>query len=193
MPLGSNDPTHTDLRIIASTNKNMKEEVRNGNFREDLFFRLNIFPIQIAPLRERKEDIPLLVEHFVKQITLNSALGHKKFSKGAVKKLAEYNFPGNIRELKNIVERLLILEEGDTVIKEDVQHLLKGVEGEEKTSLFSQPYKNAKKNFEKLYVEKKLKENNWNISATAQILDIERTNLHRKMRELGIRQCKEEE
>jgi len=187
MPLGSNNPIHIDVRILASTNKNISEEVEKGNFREDLFFRLNVFPIKVAPLRKRRRDIPSLIEHFVKAIVRDSAIGKKKFSPAAVQMLSKYDFPGNIRELRNIVERLLILQEGDTVLKDDVSSILREVKVKEGMSLFEKSYKNAKRDFEKLYIEEKLKENDWNILKTAQMLGIERPNLHRKMRELGIK------
>jgi len=187
MPLGSNNPIHIDVRILASTNKNISEEVEKGNFREDLFFRLNVFPIKVAPLRKRRRDIPSLIEHFVKAIVRDSGIGKKKFSPAAVQMLSKYDFPGNIRELRNIVERLLILQEGDMVLKDDVSSILREVKVKEGMSLFEKSYKNAKRDFEKLYIEEKLKENDWNILKTAQMLGIERPNLHRKMRELGIK------
>lgn len=186
MPLGSTEAISIDVRLIASTNKNIEEEVKRGNFREDLFFRLNVFPIKVPPLRERKKDIPFLIDHFVDDVISQSAIGHKDFSKEAVDVLLKYSFPGNIRELKNIIERLLILKEGDLIGAEDVKSLLTEVGKGKEVSLLQQPYKDAKRNFEKLYIEEKLKENTWNISKTAKELGIERPNLHRKMRELGI-------
>lgn len=188
MPLGSNKSVEIDVRIIASTNMNIEEEVEKGNFREDLFFRLNIFPINVPPLRERRKDIPLLVEHFVKDVVTQSAIGYKKFSKGAMDVLSNYDFPGNIRELKNIVERVLILKEGNIIEAEDVKSLLIETGKRKEVSLLQQPYRDARRNFEKLYIEEKLKENDWNISKTAKELGIERPNLHRKMRELKIGQ-----
>jgi len=188
MPLGSNKSVEIDVRIIASTNMNIEEEVEKGNFREDLFFRLNIFPINVPPLRERRKDIPLLVEHFVKDVVTQSAIGYKKFSKGAMDVLSNYDFPGNIRELKNIVERVLILKEGNIIEAEDVKSLLIATGKKKEVSLLQQPYRDARRNFEKLYIEEKLKENDWNISKTAKELGIERPNLHRKMRELKIGQ-----
>jgi len=188
MPLGSNKSVEIDVRIIASTNMNIEEEVEKGNFREDLFFRLNIFPINVPPMRERRKDIPLLVEHFVKDVVTQSAIGYKKFSKGAMDVLSNYDFPGNIRELKNIVERVLILKEGNIIEAEDVKSLLIATGKKKEVSLLQQPYRDARRNFEKLYIEEKLKENDWNISKTAKELGIERPNLHRKMRELKIGQ-----
>lgn len=188
MPLGSNKSIDIDVRIIASTNRKIEEEVEKGNFREDLYFRLNVFPIGVPPLRERKKDIPLLIEHFVEQITSQSAVGHKDFSLEAVDVLMDYDFPGNVRELKNIVERAMILKEGEVIEPEDVKPLLIDKGERKEVSLLQQSYKDAKKNFEKLYIEEKLRENNWNISKTAKELGIKRPNLHRKMRKLKIGQ-----
>ncbi|OQX51955.1 MAG: Fis family transcriptional regulator [Candidatus Cloacimonas sp. 4484_209] len=185
--LGSNKPVQVDVRIIASTNKNIEEEVRKGNFREDLFFRLNVFPIHVPPLRERKDDIPLLVEHFVKDVVSNSAIGTKRFTPEAIEMLSKYDFPGNVRELRNIVERLLILQEGSEVNDSIVKSIVSKSAVQKEVSLLQQPYREAKKNFEKFYIEEKLKKNDWNISKTAGELGIERTNLHRKMNQLGIK------
>ncbi len=188
MPLGSNTAMTVDVRVIASTNKDIENEVKKGNFREDLFFRLNVFPINVPPLRERKKDIPLLVKHFIKEVVSQSAIGIKEFSKEAMDVLMKYSFSGNIRELKNVVERILILKDGDTIEAEDVTKLLKETGEGKESSLLQQSYKEARRNFEKLYIEEKLKENNWNISQTAKELGIERPNLHRRMRELKITQ-----
>jgi two-component system nitrogen regulation response regulator NtrX len=186
MPLGSNTPVKVDVRIIASTNRDIEKEVEKGNFREDLFFRLNVFPIAVPPLRERGEDIPLLVNHFSKDVIAQSAIGKKTFTDGALDILKGYEFPGNIRELKNVVERLLILKEGEEIRGEDVSSLLGKVERRKEVGLFHQPFKEAKHSFERLYIEEKLRKNNWNVTKTAKELGMERTNLHRKMRELGI-------
>jgi two-component system nitrogen regulation response regulator NtrX len=186
MPLGSNQPIDIDVRIIASTNKNIEEEVKKGNFREDLYFRLNVFPIEVPPLRERKKDIPLLIKHFVEQVNSQSAVGHKDFLPESVEVLMGYDFPGNVRELRNIVERVMILKEGKVIKAEDVKPLLLDRGKKKEVSLLQQPYREARKNFEKLYIQEKLKENNGNVSKTAEELGMKRPNLHRKMRELGI-------
>ncbi|MCK4233658.1 sigma-54-dependent Fis family transcriptional regulator [candidate division WOR-3 bacterium] len=188
IPLGSAKSLSIDVRIIASTNRNIEDEVKKGNFREDLFFRLNVFPLKVPPLRERKNDVPLLVNYFVNDVVSKSAIGHKEFSKEAVNVLMNYDFPGNVRELRNIVERLLILKEGEEIKEGDVKSLLTDIGSGKETSLLHQPYRDAKRNFEKLYIEEKLKENDWNVSKTAKELGIERPNLYRKMRELKIGQ-----
>jgi len=188
MPLGGNNPTDIDVRLIASTNKNIEEEVKKANFREDLFFRLNVFPIKVPALRERKKDIPLLIEHFIKMVVSESAIGFKKFTDNSISQLMKYDFPGNVRELRNIVERLLILKEGNVIEEEDVKSLLLERGERKEVSLFEQPYREARKHFDKIYIERKLKENRGNISKTAVELGIERPNLYRKMKELGIEQ-----
>jgi two-component system nitrogen regulation response regulator NtrX len=185
-PLGSNAAVEVDVRVIASTNKDIEAEVKAGNFREDLFFRLNVFPIAVPPLRERREDIPLLVDHFASMIASQSAFGQVDFLKEAVEVLMAYDWPGNIRELRNIVERLMILNEGREIDAEAVRALIGKTEEKKETSLFKQSYKDARRNFEKLYIEEKLREHDWNISKTAKALGIERPNLHRKMRDLYI-------
>jgi two-component system nitrogen regulation response regulator NtrX len=185
-PLGSNAAVRVDVRLIASTNKDIEAEVRGGNFREDLFFRLNVFPIAVQPLRERRQDIPLLVDHFTGMIASQSAFGKVDFLKDGVEVLMSYDWPGNIRELRNIVERLIILNEGRNIDAEAVKSLLGKAEKRKETSLLKQSYKDARRSFEKLYIEEKLRENDWNVSKTAKALGIERPNLHRKMRDLDI-------
>lgn len=184
--LGSNTATGIDVRVIASTNKDIETEVKSGNFREDLFFRLNVFPIAVPPLRERKDDIPLLIEHFSGMIASQSAFGRVDFLLEAVEVLTGYDWPGNIRELRNIVERLMILNEGRKVDAEAVKSLIGKTGRRKEVSLFKQPYRDARRSFEKLYIEEKLREHGGNVSKTAKALGIERPNLHRKMRDLGI-------
>jgi two-component system nitrogen regulation response regulator NtrX len=185
-PLGSNTAVSVDVRLIASTNKDIESEVKAGNFREDLFFRLNVFPIMVPPLRERKDDIPLLVDHFSGMIASQSAFGKVAFLTEAVEQLEEYDWPGNIRELRNIVERLMILNEGSEINAQAVRSLIGKSAVRKEAPLLKQPYREARRAFEKLYIEEKLKEHDWNISRTAKALGIERPNLHRKMRDLGI-------
>ncbi len=118
--LGSEKPIKVETRILSATNKNLEEEVKKGNFREDLFYRLNVIPIKIPPLRERKEDIPLLAEFFLKKICEREGIKPKKLSSSAMKKLIEYHWPGNVRELENFIERTVILCEKDIIEEEDL-------------------------------------------------------------------------
>ena len=171
-----------DIRVIASTNKDLEEEVRRGNFRKDLFYRLNVFPIEVPPLRERKEDIPLFVEHFLDFFGKKYGR-YKEISKGALSILQEYHWPGNVRELKNLIERLVITVEGDVIGETDLPYPL----GTQTRQSFSMGLKEAKEAFEREYITRLLKKNEWNITKTAEELGIERSHLYKKMKMLGIR------
>ena len=180
--VGGSKKIKVDVRIIAATNKDLLEEIEKGNFREDLYFRLSVIPITVPPLRERKADIPLLVAHFLKSFGQQYGQKPKKISKATLRSLIEYDWPGNVRELKNSIERFVIMNPTDTIdIKESLS--FKG----SKTDYYSyKTLREAREQFEKDFIVKKLEENNWNISKTAEDLEIERSNLHRKIKSLGI-------
>jgi len=187
--VGSGKALRVDVRVIAATNKNVPAEIAGGRFREDLYFRLNVVPIEIPPLRARRADIPQLVEHFVAQFTEQSGLARKEFEKEAVKRLTAYDWPGNIRELRNAVERLLILTAGPVVTPEDVERLA-GVGTREAGSggdLAGAPWMRAatfeefKQAAERAYLLAKLKEHDWNVSETARTLNMPRSNLYKKI------------
>jgi len=187
--VGSGKALRVDVRVIAATNKNVSAEIAAGRFREDLYFRLNVVPIEIPPLRARRADIPQLVEHFVAQFTEQSGLARKEFEKEAVKRLTAYDWPGNIRELRNAVERLLILAAGPVVTPEDVERLA-GVGTREAGSggdLTGAPWMRAatfeefKQDAERAYLLAKLKEHDWNVSETARTLNMPRSNLYKKI------------
>ena len=187
--VGSGKALRVDVRVIAATNKNVPAEIAAGRFREDLYFRLNVVPIEIPPLRARRADIPQLVEHFVAQLTEQSGLARKEFEKEAVKRLTAYDWPGNIRELRNAVERLLILTAGPVVTPEDVERLA-GVGTREAGSggdLAGAPWMRAatfeefKQAAERAYLLAKLKEHDWNVSETARTLNMPRSNLYKKI------------
>ena len=187
--VGSGKALRVDVRVIAATNKNVPAEIAAGRFREDLYFRLNVVPIEIPPLRARRADIPQLVEHFVAQFTEQSGLARKEFEKEAVKRLTAYDWPGNIRELRNAVERLLILTAGPVVTPEDVERLA-GVGTREAGSggdLTGAPWMRAatfeefKQAAERAYLLAKLKEHDWNVSETARTLNMPRSNLYKKI------------
>jgi two-component system, NtrC family, nitrogen regulation response regulator NtrX len=180
-----------DVRIIAATNKDIKEEIKNNNFREDLFYRLAVIPFYIPPLRERKEDIPVLINYFLKKLNPDNSSGFKTISGPAFEYLTDYPWPGNIRQLRNIVERLLIMVPEPEIDLETVKKHL-----DEETDLGSEEeliskYDDFKLNtavdeFEKDFIEKKLKENNFNITKTAKTLGIYPSNLYSKINKLGI-------
>jgi two-component system nitrogen regulation response regulator NtrX len=177
----------TDVRVLAATNKDLEKEMEEGRFRQDLFYRLNVIPLKIAPLRERKEDIPLLVERFLSEFSIKEGEQPKTMTSEAVALLMEHNWPGNVRELKNIVERLFIMTPGAVISAGDVPALFKESEpGGDPLTLLSDSYKEAKWIFEKSYIEKKLREFDGNISRTAEAIGLERSNLHRKIRHYGL-------
>jgi len=180
--VGGSDPIEVDIRVIAATNKDLKKNIREGLFREDLYFRLNVIPILVQPLRERKEDIALLVEHFLQ---CYSAGRKRKVSGQSLCLLQSYPWPGNVRELKNWVERACILNQSDVIDSfdfEDMEHNPEAdVFGFEEKSLRS-----ARAAFEKQFIMKMLSENGGNISKTAQTIGVERSHLHKKIRGYGI-------
>jgi len=182
--VGGNKNINVDVRIIAATNKDLKEEAKKGNFREDLFFRLNVIPLFIPPLRERKDDIPLLVEYFLNSLASEYGKPPRKILPEALKYLQSYDWPGNVRELKNVIERLVIMTPSNTI---DAKNLFIPVERGSSDYFTYTTLKDAREAFEKDYIAKKLEENNWNISKTAEVLDIERSNLHRKIKAYEIK------
>ena len=181
--VGGSTNIKVDVRIIAATNKNLEEEVKKGTFREDLFFRLNVIPITVPPLRERKEDIPLLAEYFMLNLASEYGQMPKRMKPEALKRLQEYHWPGNIRELKNLIERLVIMTPSAAVDAKDFS-LAGKVEGSD--YFVYGTLKEAREAFERDFITKKLEENNWNISKTAELLDVERSNLHRKIKTYNI-------
>ncbi len=180
--VGGNRTLRVDVRIIAATNKDIAEEVKRGNFREDLFFRLNVIPLHIPPLRERRDDIPLLVEFFLSEISRQYGRQKKEISPEAIEVLRNYDWPGNVRELKNLVERLIIMSSNNRILPSDIHPLSPGSQ-----DYFSlRTLKEARDAFERDFILKKLQENNWNVSRTAEALQIERSNLHRKIKAYGL-------
>lgn len=185
--VGGSKNIKVDVRIIAATNRDLKDEVRKGQFREDLFYRLNVIPIRVPSLRERKEDIPLLVEHFLSLIAAEYGKPPKRVSEDAMELLIRYDWPGNVRELKNLIERLVIMSEKDFITARDLRFTGLGETGGIHDYFSIQTLKEAREAFERNFILKKLEENNWNISKTAAAIDIERTALYRKMKLLGIK------
>ncbi len=180
--VGGSRKIKVDVRIIAATNKDLDEEIQNGNFREDLYFRLNVIPINVPPLRERKSDIPFLVEYFLENLARQYGQKKKRVSKTTLHTLMEYNWPGNVRELKNTIERLVIMNPSEIIDVKEVQPVRVT-----RTDYASyKTLREAREHFEKEFILKKLQENNLNISKTAEELEIERSNLHRKIKSLGI-------
>ena len=194
--LGSNKPIEIDVRIISATNKDLVREIKNGNFREDLYFRINVFPIHIPPLRERKEDIPILVEEFLEEFSYKIGTEKKVLKKDALEALMEYDWPGNIRELKNFIERLVIMSPSVEIKYEDLPSDFKSmIEKKEKSLENIDPwfkeknYKIAKLLFEKEFLKRRLLECKGNISKTAREIGLERAYLQKKIKELGIKEA----
>jgi two-component system nitrogen regulation response regulator NtrX len=187
--VGGSRTIHVDVRVVAATNKDLYAEIEKGTFREDLYFRLNVIPIRVPPLRERVEDIPELVKEFLREIALDTNLDSKEFSGEATKIFQRYHWPGNVRELKNLVERLVIMTPGKVIHGADIPppfNRESKIEEALASSLMADSYKDARGNFEKAFLAKKLKEFNGNISQTAEAIGIERSNLHKKIKAYGL-------
>jgi two-component system nitrogen regulation response regulator NtrX len=192
VPVGSDDPVTVDVRVIASTNKDLEEEIAKGNFREDLFYRLNVIPFVVPPLRERKEDIPLLARHFLKEFASAYGRRPREITDDAVDLLMRYSWPGNVRELRNVIERIVIMNPTTTrferkhlppLVHRDAAHRdgARRISPGEGSTLHE-----ARAAYERDYILKKLDENHGNISRTAEVLGLERSHLYRKMKSLGI-------
>lgn len=183
---------HVDVRVIAATNKDLREEITKGNFREDLFYRLNVIPVHLPPLRERLEDMEDLVHHFSSWFCRVNARETCVFTKEAIKLLQSYDWPGNIRELRNVVERAIIMLPGTSIDRAGLERffLERQDDAAQESLLLAEPsslsLKEARDAFEREYILKKLRENNMNVSKTARLLGIERSNLHRKINALKI-------
>jgi len=186
-PVGIDEMVTVDVRVIAATNKDLEEEIAKGNFREDLFYRLNVIPFFVPPLRERKEDIPLLARHFLKEFSASYSRRTREIADDAIESLMRYAWPGNVRELRNVIERMVIMNPGVTRL--DRKHLPPLVyrDGSRKSlpGEFSTLHQ-ARAAYERDYILKKLDENHGNISRTAEVLGLERSHLYRKMKTLGI-------
>ncbi len=184
-PLGSDTAVEVDVRVIAATNKNLEKEISEGRFREDLFFRLNVIPFEVPPLRQRSEDIKDLVDHFLVHFARRNGKPTKRIKLDVVNKLREYHWPGNVRELRNIIERIVIMEPGNEV---HLHHLPKAIQAatpiDDANPL---TFQEAKLEFERKFLQERLLENNWNITSTALTVGMGRTSLHRKIKALKIR------
>ena len=186
--VGGSRTIEVDVRVIAATNKNLPEEINRGTFREDLFYRLNVLPFHVPPLRQRNGDIPILVNHFLEYFCSKEGRSMKEISPDAMRVLTAYAWPGNVRELKNTIERLVIMTQGPLIAE---RHLPDSIRIEKpfnrpNISLSEITYREAKEEFEKEFILQKLEENDWNISRTAEAIEVERSNLHRKIKSFGI-------
>ncbi|HWC50031.1 MAG TPA: sigma-54 dependent transcriptional regulator [Nitrospira sp.] len=190
-----------DVRVLAASNKDLLKEIEKGNFREDLYYRLNVVPIVVPPLRERRDDIPLLIRHFMKVHAEEQGLRTKEVTPEAMNVFQQYDWPGNIRELRNLIERLMIMVPGNVIDAAQATASLQvkptgpapaaanAATPAAVSPLFTQPYdslRDARNAFEKEYIARKLREHHWNISRTAEDLRIERSHLHRKIKLLDV-------
>jgi len=184
-PVGSSEPRPVDVRIVSATSKNLPEEIARGTFREDLYHRINVLTVAVPPLRNRREDIPELAEHFLRLASVENDVKPKRLSPRAVDLLIQMPWQGNVRELRNLMERLVVLVAKDVVGQQEVMDVLQmpGVRAEETNPL---PLRQARARFERQYILYRLTANRGNLGNTARELGIERTNLYRKMKQLGI-------
>jgi two-component system nitrogen regulation response regulator NtrX len=182
--IGGSKPTQVDVRVLAATNKRLEEEIAEGHFREDLFYRLNVVPINVPPLRERREDIPQLVAHFLNQLTEREGVAPRTIATDAIERLQQLDWPGNVRELRNTIERLLILASGPRISTDDVARLV-GQRDPEQAGLGSllecKTFEEFKHAAERAFLLAKLRAFDWNVSETARALDMPRSNLYKKI------------
>jgi two-component system nitrogen regulation response regulator NtrX len=186
--VGGSARIKVDARVLAATNKDLQVEIRAGRFREDLYFRLNVIPVFVPPLRDRQEDIPLLADHFMAEFAREYGRRVKGFEPGASSVLQHYAWPGNVRELRNVIERLMIMVPGDAISAADLSFLeptaLAAVAPEASTG--RQTLHEARDQFERDLILRTLAEQQGNMSRTADVLGVERSNLYRKMKAFGI-------
>ncbi|MBT4760325.1 MAG: sigma-54-dependent Fis family transcriptional regulator [Bdellovibrionaceae bacterium] len=184
--LGGTSDIDVDVRVIASTSKDLKEEIRKGNFREDLYYRLNVIPFHISALRDRPVDISNLASHFSSYFAREMGVLEKRFSDKAMFVMRDYVWPGNVRELKNFVERLYILTPGKIIEAQDLSYAGLSFESDNIAIAHVVSFRDARSDFEKNYLSKKIEENNGNITKTAESIGLERSYLHRKIKSYGI-------
>jgi len=189
--VGGSEPVQVDVRVLAASHKDMEREVREDRFREDLFYRLNVVPLHVPPLREHVEDVPELLSFYVDQFVEHDNLAYRRFNVAAQNRLRNYGWPGNIRELKNLVQRLLILGAGEEIEVEEVEQALSSqpqrtTAGGVARSMYDLPLREAREQFEREYLQHQLTASGGSVGKLAQVTGMERTNLYRKLRALGI-------
>jgi two-component system nitrogen regulation response regulator NtrX len=187
--IGGSKSVKVDVRVLAATNKNLEEEIAGGRFREDLFYRVNVVPIAVPPLRERREDIPLLAAHFVSVLSEREGVTPRVLDQGAVDLLAQMEWPGNVRELRNTIERLLILASGPRIVAADVERLAgrRSADGASLGSLGDcKTFEEFKHAAERAFLLIKLREFDWNVSETARALEMPRSNLYKKIERYAL-------
>ena len=189
--IGSQKTIQVDVRVIAATNKDLEDAIGKGDFREDLYFRLSVIPVRVPPLRERAEDVPVLVQHFVKQFCQENNFRPRAFAPAAIEALKRHPWRGNVRELKNAVERLLIMAEGDEIRPDHLGDVLRRPAEGGAGPAGAETLRDFKETAERVFLVGKLRESNWNISATAAAIGTPRSNLYKKLEHYGISQDKD--
>jgi two-component system nitrogen regulation response regulator NtrX len=189
--VGGNKTIEVDVRVIAATNKDLDKEIMSGAFREDLYYRLNVIPFHVPALRDRRADIPRLATHFLEYFCSQESRESKILDDEAMQIIKNYSWPGNVRELKNLIERLVIMSPGSTITRSQLPQSISykhqsTATGKGSINVRADTFRTAKEEFEKLFLLQKLEENDWNISRTAEAIEIERSNLHRKIKAYGI-------
>jgi two-component system nitrogen regulation response regulator NtrX len=187
--IGGSKRAQVDVRVLAATNKNLEEEIANGRFREDLYYRLNVVPLHVPPLRERREDIPLLAQHFVLQLTERDGAPQRQLDQSALDALANMEWQGNVRELRNTIERVLILSSGPRITSADVGRM-SGTRPADGTPLGAlldiRTFEAFKDAAERAFLLHKLREFGWNVSETARAVEMPRSNLYKKIERYGL-------
>ena len=187
--IGGSEAIEVDVRVLSATNKDLEQEIEDGGFREDLFYRLNVVPIQVPALRERREDIPMLVTHFSEGMAAREGSIARAFSDAAMERLKALTWPGNVRELRNTVERLLILSDGSEITPDNVDSLTisrarSADPGRELLALGN--FSTFKEEAERAYILNKLRANDWNVAETARRIEMPRSNLYKKIERYGL-------
>jgi two-component system nitrogen regulation response regulator NtrX len=188
-PVGSEATITVDVRVLAATNKKLEEEIERGTFRADLFYRLNVIPFEIPPLRERLEDVPLLVEHFNREFSSANRCQLKEFKPSALDKMQSYAWPGNVRELRNTVERVIIMHTRPSVEADNLPIL--SADAPPAASYNFDSYREASETYEREYILRKLAETDGHITRTAELMGIDRSHLYRRLKALGINRGQE--
>ena len=187
-PVGARMTTTVDVRVVAATHRDLPGEIEAGRFREDLFYRLNVVPVHAPPLRERLEDLPLLVEHFIERFASENNYRQKNLTAGAIRQLQAMPWRGNVRELKNLLERVLILSPGDRIDRAAILRLAGSARGDLSEAILALPtLREFRESSERMYLSKKLEENGWNVTRTAKAVGTPRSNLYKKMEQYGLR------
>ena len=188
-PVGGAAAVDVDVRVLAATNKNLEKEIEDGRFREDLYFRLNVIPVHVPPLRERPADIIALFEHFVRHYAVELGKAPKTLEVETRRRLESYPWPGNVRELRNLVERLMIMTPGTQITPADLPVNVRGQQTGRLNTLALRDFptlKDARDAFESAYIQRALRDEQGNVTSTAKRLGVERTSLHRKLKSYGI-------